>query len=98
GFVSWKHEGDKVLAFDRAGAVFIFNFHSTRSFTDYRIAVPSGGKYRVLLNSDEKHFGGHARVSNDSVYFSTPETWAGRDQYIQVYIPCRTALILVKAE
>ena len=87
-----------VLVFDGAGAVFIFNFHATKSFTDYRIAVPSPGKYKVLLNSDEERFGGHTRVSNDSIYFSTPESWSGHDQYIQVYIPSRTALILVKAE
>ncbi|KAG0366767.1 alpha-1,4-glucan branching enzyme [Gamsiella multidivaricata] len=98
GFVSWKHEGDKLLVFDRAGAVFIFNFHSTKSFTDYRVAVPEPGKYKILLNTDEERFGGHARVSNDSEYFSTPEPWAGRNQFIQVYIPCRTALVLIKSD
>ncbi|KAF9292384.1 alpha-1,4-glucan branching enzyme [Linnemannia elongata] len=97
-FVSLKHEGDKVLAFDRAGAVFIFNFNGSQSFTDYRIAVPTPGQYKILLNSDEERFGGHDRVSADSRYFSTPEPWAGHQQYIQVYIPSRTALILVKAE
>ncbi|KAG9066326.1 alpha-1,4-glucan branching enzyme [Linnemannia hyalina] len=97
-FVSLKHEGDKVLAFDRAGAVFIFNFNGTQSFTDYRIAVPTPGQYKILLNSDEEHFGGHGRVSAESRYFSTPEPWGGHQQYIQVYIPSRTALILVKAE
>ncbi|KAF9961855.1 alpha-1,4-glucan branching enzyme [Mortierella alpina] len=97
-FTSLKHEGDKVLAFDRAGAVFVFNFNSTKSFTDYRIGVPEPGQYKILLNSDEAHFGGHDRVSAESRYFSTPESWGGRDQYIQIYIPCRTALVLVKAE
>ncbi|KAF8921753.1 alpha-1,4-glucan branching enzyme, partial [Haplosporangium bisporale] len=71
-FVSLKHESDKVLAFDRAGAVFIFNFHATNSFTDYRIAVPEPGKYRILLNSDEARFGGHDRVKLDGEFFSTP--------------------------
>ncbi|KAK3842039.1 MAG: glycoside hydrolase [Linnemannia gamsii] len=95
-FISLKHEGDKVLAFDRAGAVFIFNFHGSQSFTEYRIAVPSAGQYKILLNSDEERFGGHGRVSADSKYFSTPEPWGGHQQYIQVYIPSRTALVLVK--
>jgi len=97
-FTSLKHEGDKVLAFDRASAVFVFNFNSTKSFTDYRIGVPEPGQYKILLNSDEERFGGHARVSAESRYFSSPEPWCGRDQYIQIYIPCRTALVLVKAE
>ncbi|KAG0031516.1 alpha-1,4-glucan branching enzyme [Podila clonocystis] len=96
-FVSLKHEGDKVLAFDRAGAVFIFNFNATQSFTDYRIAVPEPGKYRILLNSDESRFGGHDRIKLDGEFFSTPTPWSGRNQYIQVYIPARSALVLVRS-
>ncbi|KAF9426485.1 alpha-1,4-glucan branching enzyme [Podila epigama] len=95
-YVSLKHEGDKVLTFDRNGAVFIFNFHPTKSFTDYRVGVPEGGEYRIVLNSDDGVFGGHGRVSNESQYFTTPEPWCNRDHFIQVYIPCRTALVLVK--
>ncbi|KAG0029404.1 alpha-1,4-glucan branching enzyme [Podila clonocystis] len=95
-YVSLKHEGDKVLVFDRAGAVFIFNLHPTQSFADYRIGVPEAGEYRIALNSDESQYGGHDRVSNSSQFFTTPEPWANRDHYIQVYIPCRTALVLVK--
>ncbi|KAG0202320.1 alpha-1,4-glucan branching enzyme [Mortierella sp. GBA30] len=97
-FISLKHEGDKVLAFDRAGAVFLLNFNSTKSFTDYRIGVPEPGQYKILLNSDEERFGGHARVQSESRYFTSPEPWCGRDQYIRVYIPCRTALVLIRAE
>lgn len=36
-YVSWKHEGDKVIAFERGGVLFVFNFHPTKSFTDYRV-------------------------------------------------------------
>lgn len=41
GFVSWKHEDDKVVAFDRCGLVFVFNFHHFKSFTDYKIGMCS---------------------------------------------------------
>uniref|UniRef100_A0A672ZGP7 1,4-alpha-glucan branching enzyme n=1 Tax=Sphaeramia orbicularis TaxID=375764 RepID=A0A672ZGP7_9TELE len=44
-FVSAKHEEDKVIVFDRANVVFIFNFHPSKSFQDYRIAVEVPGKY-----------------------------------------------------
>lgn len=37
GFVSWKHQDDKVIAFDRCGLIFVLNFHNTKSFTDYKI-------------------------------------------------------------
>ncbi|KAG0224661.1 1,4-alpha-glucan-branching enzyme GBE1 [Mortierella sp. GBAus27b] len=97
-YVSLKHEGDKVLAFDRAGATFIFNFHPSKSYTDYRISVSEPGKYKIILDSDEEKFGGHARVSHDSEFFSTPGPWAGHNQSIQVYTPNRTAMVLVRAD
>lgn len=37
GYVSWKHEDDKVVAFERSGVLFVFNFHSDKSFADYKI-------------------------------------------------------------
>ena len=36
-FVSWKHEGDKIIAFERAGLLFVFNFHASKSFEDYKV-------------------------------------------------------------
>lgn len=35
--ISWSHEGDKIIAFERKGLLFVFNFHYERSFTDYRV-------------------------------------------------------------
>jgi 1,4-alpha-glucan branching enzyme len=106
GYVSLKHEGDKVIVFERAGLLFIFNcefyhidhcltaVHPTNSFTDYRVGVDTAGKYKVVLNSDDKRFGGHARVDNTGAYFTTPMEWNGRKNWLQVYIPSRTVLVL----
>lgn len=44
-FVSAKHEEDKVIVFDRANVLFIFNFHPSKSFQGYRVAVEVPGKY-----------------------------------------------------
>jgi 1,4-alpha-glucan branching enzyme len=93
-YVSLKHEGDKVLVFERAGLLFIFNFNGTNSFVDYRVGVETPGKYHIVLNSDEKRFGGHDRVAMDSEYFTTPFGWNGRANYLQVYLPSRTVLVL----
>ena len=57
-FVSCKHEGDKVIVFERAGLVFAFNFHSTKSFADYRIGVEVPGKYQAIATTDGEAFGG----------------------------------------
>lgn len=66
--------------FDRAGLVFVFNFHPTQSFTDYRIGVPNFGKYKIVLDSDDERFGGHARLNHETDFFTdpTPTPFNGR--------------------
>nr|KAF6382028.1 1,4-alpha-glucan branching enzyme 1 [Pipistrellus kuhlii] len=44
-YVSEKHEANKVIAFERADLLFIFNFHPSKSYTDYRVGTKSLGKY-----------------------------------------------------
>lgn len=34
--------------FDRANVLFIFNFHPSKSFQDYRVAVEAPGKYPLI--------------------------------------------------
>jgi 1,4-alpha-glucan branching enzyme len=45
-FVSKKHQDDKVIVFERGdkNLVWIFNFHSNKSFTDYKIGCSGSGK------------------------------------------------------
>ncbi|KAF1810098.1 1,4-alpha-glucan-branching enzyme [Eremomyces bilateralis CBS 781.70] len=93
-FVSLKHEGDKVIVFERAGLLWIFNFHPSSSFADYRVGVETPGTYRVILNSDAKEFGGHGRVEEGTRFFTTAFTWNGRKNFLQAYIPSRSAVVL----
>lgn len=89
-YVSLKHEGDKMIVFERAGLLFIFNFHPTNSYTDYRVGVEEAGGYKVVLNSDEPQFGGFDNVKSDSVYSTTPMTWNNRKNFLQVSVSlCR---------
>jgi len=97
-YVSVKNEGDKVLVFERAGAVCVFNFHTNKSFTDYRIPVREPGKYRIALDTDDKDFCGQGRNDKDARFFSEPFAFQGFDQSLLLYIPCRTGFILVKDE
>lgn len=83
-YVSLKHEGDKVLVYERAGLLFIFNFHPTNSYTDYRVGIEEPGEYKVVLSSDEKRFGGYDNISLESKYFTTPMEWNGRKNFLQV--------------
>ncbi|BFZ57957.1 alpha-1,4-glucan branching enzyme [Savitreella phatthalungensis] len=97
-YVSLKHESDRVIAFERAGLLFLFNLHPTNSYTDYRFGVDVPGKYKVVLDSDREEFGGHNRVSPDGEYFTEPLEWNGRRNFLQAYLPTRTALVLAKVE
>ncbi|KAK0400907.1 hypothetical protein QR680_015512 [Steinernema hermaphroditum] len=94
GFVTWKHQDDKVVAFERAGLVFVFNFHGSKSFDNYKVGVEHAGIYKMVLNSDATEFGGHNRLQDDQDHHSFPEGFAGRANHICVYIPTRTAIVL----
>ncbi|XP_064881036.1 1,4-alpha-glucan-branching enzyme-like [Oncorhynchus nerka] len=93
-FVSAKHEGDKVIVFERGNVLFLLNFHPTRSQTNYRVAVASPGKYTIKLDSDEVQYGGHGRLDHNTEFFTEPQPFNERDNSMLVYVPCRTALIL----
>lgn len=93
-YISLKHEGDKVIVFERGGCVFIFNFHPSESYSDYRIGIDVPGTYKVVLNTDNKDVGGHGRVDNETRFFTTPMEWNGRANWTHIYIPARTALVL----
>ncbi len=87
------NEGDKVIAYERDGFLFVLNFHPTQSYTDYAVdAAP--GKYRLVLNTDAPEFGGHDIVQGEQNH----ETYAfndgenDRDQ-ISIYIPSRTGFV-----
>ena len=90
------NEPDKVLAFWRAKRVFVFNFNATRSFTGYGVPVPSG-KYALELDTDERRFGGQGRLEPRQRFLSE-DVIAGDEQIPQVklYLPARTALVLVR--
>lgn len=94
-YISLKNENDKVIVFERAGLLFIFNFHHTNSYTDYRVGVEVPGTYKVVLDSDAEEFGGFKRVDAEKTRcVTTPFEWNNRKNFLQVYLPSRTALTL----
>ncbi|KAI8905871.1 glycoside hydrolase superfamily [Gorgonomyces haynaldii] len=92
-YVSLAHEGDKMIVAERGDLLFIFNFHPTKSFVDYRIGTCWPTKHFIVLDSDQKQYGGHSRVDPKCTYFPG-EGWNNRPHSIQVYIPCRSVLVL----
>ena len=91
-------EKDQIIAFERGNLWIIFNFNATESFTDYGIEVMPG-KYDLLLNTDEKRFGGFDRLQSPQSYFTTPEQDGNILKHeLKLYLPSRTALILTKVD
>ena len=98
-YVSLKNQTDKVLVFERAGLLWIFNFHPTNSYTDYRMGVEEPGVYRIIIDSDSKDFGGFGRNASGTRFFTTDMPWNNRRNFVQVYLPNRTALVsLLRAD
>ncbi|XP_058107902.1 1,4-alpha-glucan-branching enzyme 2-2, chloroplastic/amyloplastic isoform X1 [Magnolia sinica] len=92
-YISRKDEGDKMIIFERGDLVFVFNFHWYNSFTDYRVGCLKPGKYKVVLDSDDKLFGGFGRLDPSAEYFSTEGWYDNRPHSLLIYAPCRTAVV-----
>ncbi len=91
-----EHNDDKVLAFLRAGLVFVFNFHPNRSQVHYPIFAPPG-KYLAILDSDDLLYGGHGRLEKDQEHFTLPdESGIFYKERLSLYLPSRTAVVLKK--
>ena len=90
----YEHSDNKIIIFERAGLLFIFNFHPERSYSDYRFEA-SPGKYRMIFNSDAPEFGGHNRLIADQYHLTLFDTSMGRERNLfSLYLPTRTALVL----
>lgn len=90
----YERSGDKIIAFERANLLFVFNFHPSSSYTDYLFEV-SPGEYEIILDSDAPQYGGHGRIDSSRHHFTMPGRNNNRTiNNISLYLPTRTALIL----
>ena len=89
--LSKMHEDQHMLAFERNGLLFVFNFDPTNSYTDYEIPVTSPTDYRIVFSSDDFCYGGYGRNQRVPI-LSTRD--AEGVSHVRLYIPARTALVL----
>jgi 1,4-alpha-glucan branching enzyme len=92
-----KHENktDQVVAFERGMLIFIFNFHPDRSYSDYGL-LAHPGKYTVALSTDSEKYGGFGNIDDSSLYISDRIGGASGKDWLKVYLPPRTALVLIR--
>jgi len=96
-YVTVKNNMDKVIAFERGELFFVFNFHPCQSFSDYQIGLGWNDPMRCVLDSDEGRFGGHCRLEHGhSTAFPPLHGVDGRPSSVKMYLPARTAQVLVK--
>ena len=91
---SFIDEGCQVLVYERAGKVFVLNFSPDRAYDGYWVAVPTVGRYRVVLSTDDAAFGGWDRISTEYIY--TAKKQPDGKARLQIYLPARTGLCLKK--
>ncbi len=84
-------EQNQVMAFERAGLLFVFNWNGSRAIPDYKLPAPSAGEWKVVLDSDEARFGGYARQDHGVNHFTDKE------QKLSLYLLPRTAMVLARA-
>ena len=95
----WHSDYDQILAYTRKDLLFVFNFNPCKSFTGYGLLVPAGS-YEVVLNTDAKEFGGNG-LNDDSVKHFTmfdPLHKKYRKEWLKLYLPARTAMVLRKCK
>ena len=91
----WEKDSDQVLAFRRGDLVFVFNFSPVKSYSGYGVLAPTG-KYRTVLSTDNKRFGGFGNVDEkvehlthyDALYEPMGKEW------LKLYLPARSAQVL----
>jgi len=96
-YCSKKDEGDKVIVFERGDCLFIFNFHTHNSYSDYRIGHTWNEGMRILMDSDEPRFGGHNRLEwGHHNTFPVMDGWDGRYHSLKCYMPARSCQVMVR--
>ena len=93
-----EHSDEKLLVFERAGLIFVFNFHPTRSYSDYHLPLKPGTQglraYRMILDSDAQQYGGLGRLVPGQEHLTFhPRPGQAEPPVLSVYIPHRTALV-----
>jgi 1,4-alpha-glucan branching enzyme len=91
----YENNDDKVISFIRGKLLFVFNFNPSRSFTDY--GIPIGGRFLIILDTDDPLFGGFDRIDRNRIYLSVRKAErniVNAPLYLYLYLPVRTGFVL----
>ena len=97
-WVDCENRGQSVLShLRRSGTrarpvLLVYNF-SAELHRDYRVGVPTAGRWEEILNSDSEHYAGSGE-GNLGAVVSEPIAANGHDQSILLTLPALSALFL----
>ena len=99
-YTSLKSDDDKMIVVERGDCVFVFNFHPVNSYTDYRIGLKHGGKWRLVLSSDDPQHGGWSNLTTTAcpVLNSEEYDFNNRPASMMVYAPSRSVSVYAPVE
>jgi 1,4-alpha-glucan branching enzyme len=80
----------KILAYERGELIFVFSFNPTESFFGFPITFPKAGNYQIMLDSDEKRFGGFERLDQKVIYSTCTQS------QVSLYLPSRVMMVLAR--
>ena len=83
----------KILFYRKGNAWFAFNFHPYQSYEGLFLPVEEEGSYQVIQSTDDYCYGGQGRIHH--LTYDT-KTNSNKKTGIQVYLPSRTAMVLIK--
>ena len=72
--------------------LFVLNF-TPIARDDYRVGTPKSGKYKLLLCSDEKRFGGNSELPKKKTYTAEKISWDGQEYSIAYPLPAYGAVV-----
>ncbi|MBO5561415.1 MAG: alpha amylase C-terminal domain-containing protein [Firmicutes bacterium] len=90
--LKWMHCDDHVIAFERGGLVFVFNFDPSRCFSDYPIPVSAGEDHQVLFTTDDWRYNGFGTIHHNRLSAFTPGM---EGNYVRMFLPPRSAVVMV---
>ena len=88
-------QDDHILAFERGGLVFVFNFDPVHTRQDYIIPVSTGRDHAVLFTTDDGCYGGFDNISHETLSACVP---GQRSPALSVCLPPRSAMVLRPAD
>ncbi|XP_022716864.1 1,4-alpha-glucan-branching enzyme 3, chloroplastic/amyloplastic isoform X2 [Durio zibethinus] len=86
------NDTNMVISYIRGPLLFIFNFHPTNSYERYCVGVDEAGEYQVIMNTDERKYGGEGLIKDEQCLQRTISRRVdGLRNCIEVSLPSRTA-------